>query len=335
MSTENPVESVDSSDDLDAFSAELFGQTTDHSDEAKSEKAPDPEEDSDRDATPEDTQTVEETDADESDDSDEDTSTDPDPTVDEAKPKKNRFQERIDELTSKAREAERERDAVLARLEALETKQNTDPTPDKSAVDNTPQPTDLNDDGTDKYPLGEFDPAYIRDLTRHTLKVEREEFLKLEAQEEKERAVRAEQLALEASWNVQLESAKERYPDLIEKGQQLVSTFEGIEPAYGEYLTTTIMSMEYGTDVLYYLANNPTEAQKIVDGGARKATVALGRLEAKFAASNEEKETIRPKVSKAPTPPERLNKGSAPASSITPDTDDLDDFEKLLFKKKK
>lgn len=332
MSTENIVESVDSSEDLDAFSAELFGQTPATPDEAKSEEAPTPEEVEDRDATnEEDTQTADESeDAESGEDSDA-----PDAETGEAKPKKNRFQERIDELTSKAREAERERDAVLARLEALETKQNTETAPEKSTVDDTPQPTDLNEDGTDKYPLGEFDPAYIRDLTKHTLKVEREEYLKLEAQDERERAAKAEQIALEASWNVQLESAKERYPDLIEKGQQLVSTFEGIEPAYGEYLTTTLMSMDYGMDVLYYLANNPAEAQKIVDSGARKATVALGRLEAKFAAADEEKETIRPKVSKAPTPPERLNKGSAPASSVSPDTDDLDDFEKLLFKKKK
>ena len=153
-------------------------------------------------------------------------------------------------------------------------------------------------------------------------------------QEEADRQEQEDQRAqLQAEWNDKLVPARERYPDFQEKGQNLVSAFEGIDPNYGEYLTTTLMNMEFGPDVLYYLANNMDEAHKIVQSGVAKATVALGRLEAKFAFANEEKQKARPKVSQAPTPPP-ANRGSAVAKpSIEADTDNLDDFEREFFKK--
>lgn len=326
MSNEQtPVEStVD--DDLDTFSDVFFGRKAPDDEQASSEEVETSNTDDD---AQEDTHPEADTLA-----NDEDETEEPEAVAEEPKPKKNRFQERIDELTGKAREAERERDALIARLEKLE--QTSKPAPVIEAAENTgPTPDDTNEDGTDKYPLGEFDPNYIRDLTRHTLQTEKEAMQREEAQKAQQTEMEAQRAALQTSWEEKLVPAQERYPDFREKGEELINSLNGLEPAYAEYLTATLMSMEYGPDVLYYLSNNPDEAHQIVNSGATKATIALGRLESKFAASEEEKQR-RPKVSQAPIPPTHLNKGSAVVKIEVPDdTDDLDAFADKFFDKKR
>src|SRR3546814_4807298 len=91
--------------------------------------------------------------------------------------------------------------------------------------------------------------------------------------------------------------------DLKEKGEELIENFTDLDEAYGEYLSSTLMSMEYGPDVLYYLASNPEEAKKIVNSGPQKASIALGRLEARFMDEDKPQQKVRPKVSNAPEPP--------------------------------
>jgi len=321
---------------LDDFADELFGQSKSQSEPASSEESKDEPAAQDDAQNEDNTQVGEEVDApaDLEDDADDGEEAE---TPVEAKPKKNRFQERIDELTSKAREAERKALELEQRLAKFEKTSEPEPKPQVAVVNNDgPNPDEKNEDGTDKYPLGEFDPKFAADVVRHTLKVEREAMLAQE-QEAKARLEREqEEAVLTASWNEKLEPAKERYPDFIEKGQNLGATFDSIDSSYADYLTTTIMSMEYGPDVLYYLANNLDEATKIVQSGATKATIALGRLESKFAEAEEQKQKARPKVSNAPTPPAHQNKGSAAAKpAIDPDTDDLDEFARALFNKKR
>jgi hypothetical protein len=341
----NPVESVP--DNLDDFEAALWPKEA--SPEPASSEVEDQEVEDDRDASEdtEDTHSLdnETVDSDVTDvgasDDDEDGETDEaeDKSQDE-KPakKKNRFQERIDEVVGKQREAERRLQEALAEIERLKTPQNTEPEPAKQepVTETTgPTPSDLNEDGTQKYPLGEFDPLYIKDLMKYTLDTERAEREAEEARTRQERELQAAQSELETAWAEKLTPAQERYPDFQEKGLNLVETFSGLDPAYGEYLQTTLMSMEHGPDVLYYLANNVDEAQKIVNSGPRLATIALGRIEAKFAMAAEEKQRARPKVSRAPEPPSMLNKGSGVAKpAIKGDEDDLEAFSRALFKKK-
>lgn len=323
MSTENTP--VDPTDDLDAFSADFFGQNEAQPEPASSEDTEDaPDEESDalnNDATHEGDETPDDT------DSEDDEADEPAP-----KPKKNRAAERIEELNKKYRETQRELEELKSRLE----KNDSPATKQNEVVESAaPQPTDQNEDGTDKYPLGEFDPLYIRDLTRFEL-AEGQKALDAERQKALEEAKVADaRVELETEWNSKLGPAKERYPDFDEKGQELFEAFADVDQDYGEYLASTLMQMEYGPDVLYYLANHPDEARKIVDSGPFKATLAFGRIESKFAFADEEKQKARPKVSQAPTPPVHTNRGNAaPVPEIPADTDDLDSFEKVFFKKK-
>lgn len=326
MSTENTPVETEVSDDLDNFSATFFGQNTDTPEPASSEK--------------EDTEDGPDVDALEPTDTHEDDSLEPDdePEEEEPAPKpKSRTQERIDELTGKYREEQRERLALEARLnDVLARLDQNEPQPAPAVKTSTaPEPNDLNEDGTEKYPLGEYDAQYIKDLTRHTLKEEREAMRIQDAEEDTQRDLSNQQAALAASWTEKLGPAQERYPDFQEKGNELVSTFTGIDQAYGEYLSATLMSMEFGPDVLYHLANNLDEATKIVNMGPTNAAIALGRIESKFAIAEAEKVVAKPRVSSAPTPPPR-NKGSAAATTEIPDdTEDLDLFTAKFFKSKR
>lgn len=323
-------------DDLDAFNdlfhghaKELESGSAEPASEANEETGTDEEDtDASLEHTPsEDTDEDSDKEADEEqeDDSPDEEKSDPEPP----KKPKNRTQQRIDQLLERERIQKERADALEARLSKLEQ-----PKPEPE-VSKGPTPDDKNEDGTDKYPLGEFDPLFVRDLMKH-------EFAEQKKVADAEQAQRAEQTkqleaqaALEQNWNAKLEPALERYPDFQEKGENLVATFEGLDQNYSNYLTSTLQAMEFGPDVLYYLANNVDEAQRIVNLGATGATIALGRLEAKFAFANEEKQKARPKVSKAPAPPP-TNKGSAVSTpSIAPDTDDLDAFSAEFFKGKK
>ena len=340
MSTEKTENFVDpNTDDLDAFNDLLHGRAKpveSTPEPASSEEVEDQSDDKDNALLNDATHSEDEDTLANEDDSDKTKATDKDP---EPKPK-SRFQERIDELTGKAREAERREQELARRLEEaiqkLEAQNVTKPEPKPAKVESTgPTPEDTNEDGSEKYPLGEFDPRYIRDLTRFTINEEREAIKAAEAEEETLREMESQREALNQNWVEKLGPAQERYPDFQEKGQNLVQTFENIDQAYGEYLSSTLMSMDYGPDVLYYLANNIDEATKIVNMGATKATIALGRLESKFADADVEKQAKRPKVSNAPIPPP-TNKGSAAVNVGVPDdTDDLDAFAAKFFAKKR
>lgn len=329
MSDSNSQSVSADTDNLDDFMKLAFGKPEQEKpqDEATSTEEPEDSEDTLEDDTL----------APENEDESEDKDDSPDG---EDKPKekpKSRFQERIDELTTKAKDNERRANDLEAKLNAAIEKLNaksdeqksTKPEPKKNTG---PTPDDVGEDGKDKYPLGEYDPAYVRDLAEYTIE---QKYAAKEAEQtiKQEKAKReADEKALEAEWNTKLEATADKYPDLKEKRLELVDAFEGVDPEYAEYIARTIMQLDNGPDVLYYLASNVDEARTIINSGALKATVALGRIEAQFL--NQDKQQQK-KVSKAPAPPATLNKGRMVSKEIPDDTDDLDAFIAKAFGPKK
>lgn len=329
MSTPEPiVDNTNDDTDLDSFNDLFLGKT---------KEAP-PEDDG-----PKDESAVEEVDGDAPIEHEETQETEDDADLapedeDETEKPKNRRDKRIEQLLEKARLAEERAIAAEARLterKEIEAPKPVAPTPivkDEKA----PHPDDKNADGTDKYPLGNFDEAYQEDrfnfMLEKTLEAQKAELAK-QAQEQE---IRQAQDALTKEWNDKLEPARERYPDFQEKGETLLETFAAIPQEYGEYLTATIMSLDNGPDVLYYLSENIAEANRIVNLGGTKAAIALGRIDAKFEADAdvEEKPVPRPKVSKAPAPPPTNRGSSAALAEVPDDTDDLDAFTAKLFKKR-
>lgn len=259
------------------------------------------------------------------------------------KPKKQTLQERIDEITAKRREAERvaeqersEKLALLERIKQLEAGATTaTPKETPATADGPPDPSAKDETGEDKYPLGEFDPNFIKDLTRY-------EFQRLVADKQK-----AEEQALTFSeeekarqtlvnnWNQKLIEARDtKYPDFEEKAANIQIEFADLNPDYGDYLATTIMGLENGADVLYYLAENIDEAKAIAKSGGVAATVALGRLSARLETPKAPtKPTV--KTTRAPEPPPIVNKGASTSDVVRADTDDLGAFKRLLWPNQK
>lgn len=314
---------VENNDDLDAFATDFFGEKKADSEPAKpaaEQDAPDPDEKVDTEAQ-----------------------NDADAEKDEAElkeeipetPKRKTVQDRIDEVVRQREELRRENQAELqklhAKIAALE-KGPTDPSISATTEAKEPEPDALDADGNPIYSLGEFDPQYIRDLTRFTLNQERTK-VQAETQEaQRQSVVQQEQQVLQTAWNEKVTSVTEEYPDFVEKGQVLLNGFNNLDPNYAGYLSNVLMSMDKGPDVLYYLSNHPDEATAIVNSGAQKATLALGRIESRFLQS--EQEAPKPKITKAPAPPTVRTRGTNGAFvGVAPDTDDLDGFSSEFFRK--
>jgi hypothetical protein len=314
----NPVDV--NTDDLEAFTTLFNGKTSEVKEESK--------EDVKADVDPADeTEKTEEVAKDDPEDTPEEEVEEEKP---EEKPKKvNRFQERINELTAKAREAERALEAVRTELAEKQKTEDQKPAPKTEAV-KLPDPNSKNEDGSEKYPLGEFDPAYIRDLNRAIIEEESKAFKEREEKDRSERQIKEARDELQQQWVEKLAPVTEQHDDFVEKTIQLESTFDGLPADYSDYLVQTIKSLDHGPEVLYYFANNLDEAKKVVQSGPLGATLALGELNAMFKGQSR-KET---KVSKAPVPPQVSTKGTSVRKSVALDTDDLDAFSDVFFPKK-
>lgn len=308
----NDANEIEISDDLDVFEDQLFERTPPEAEEVEKEE-------------------VESDDGQKEDAPDGEADSTEDDSGKEAEPKKvNRFQERINELTAKAREAERALEALRAE-QVKEPAPKTNVTPTPVVANEGPQPDDKNEDGSDKYALGEFDPNYIRDMARHTIDKEWAERKAQEAKETEAKQVQEARDQLQNQWVEKLTPVTEQHEDFLDKTILLEDTFSGLDPNYADYLVQTIKSLDHGPEVLYYFANHLDEAQSFVKMGPLNATLALGEINAMFKGNTRPDAT---KVSQAPIPPQ-VNRGSATRTSTAPDTDDLDAFSRELFKKRK
>lgn len=319
----------DTSDDLDAFSKDLFGHKSATADLAENpqEEVEEPIEEAEDPSTNEPVDDADDTEPSEEEAPDGD-----------AKPKKKTAQDRIKELTAQRHAAEREVNALKvaneSRIAELERKlqefANKAPQPKNgTAADGSPDPLAENEDGSLKYNLGEFDPQYIRDLAKFTVRQENEAAQAYRKQAEQEAAVVAARDEARSGWNAKLEEAHEEMPDIVDKIASLDAVVGSVDMNYQQYLVDVVMSLDNGPRVMAYLADNPDLAQKIVSSGAASATVALGRLDGKMAKPPVEKKT----PTQAPKPAARITRGTSGQFSTRADTDDLDAFAKEFYRK--
>ena len=220
--TTNTEVQFDNTDDLDAFTADFFGQKQATDTEAKVEEKP----------AEQDTEVEDKTEVTE--DQNTDPNDDPDKEYVETPPKKKTVQDRIDELVRQREEAKREAAEQVAQLrrEMEELKKGVKPVEVDPPKVGEPQPTDLLEDGTAKYELGEFDPSYIRDLTRYTLNQERERLQAEQAEQVRQRETQQAQMQMQTEWNSKVEAAKTAYPDLVEKGQAMLANFNNLPASH-------------------------------------------------------------------------------------------------------
>lgn len=261
---------------------------------------------------------------------------DDDSSATEQKPnKKKTAQERINELTAARREAEREAERLRAELAKRDTgDQENKPSEKTDETTSTETATAPNPDDKTKYPLGDLDPAYQQDMLDYKLDKRLQELDAQRQQEAQQQAEQARTQALQNEWTAKLEAAESSYEDFRETVETLDSTFDGINPEYGQFLAETLMSLDKGPDVLYHLAKHPEQAEAIVrSNNPVNAALALGRLEASLNPTTPTPKPPGAKATKAPRPPASVNKGNAPRFSVKPDTDDLDAFSDVFYTK--
>lgn len=321
---------------LDDFSADFFGTKTPEpvQTEAPVDEGADDTSPSDAD----DTKPVDTTPAPDPDSNDGDGDGEP---VVEKKPKKTAA-ERISEVVAE-RNAERERAAALqARIEALEAanapKKEEVQTPAAAPEDDAPDPDAKNEDGSLKYPLGEYDAQYLADRVDYLFAKKEQEAEARRVQADEQNKIINERTQLQTTWETKLQEAEknEDMADIRESAAVLISDLQDkISPEHGDYLATTIMQLEQGPEVLYFLAQNPDVAEAIASQDAFKATIALGGLNERIRYEKlaQENGNPKPRQSKAPEPPRNVNRGASGRFEVPGDTEDLDAFARVFLKK--
>lgn len=221
------------------------------------------------------------------------------------KPKGKTVQQRIDELTAKAREAERREAEARAELERLKKPEAKAEEGDKPK-DGPPDPND--------YEFGEVDVKFITDTARYEA---RQEYAR---QAEEGRVVEAIS-KLDAKWETNKAAAAERYPDFDDKVTASASRGEWPCPLP---VSLAIKDSEVGADVAYHLATHVDEAKALAGMHPLEQARAFGRLEARFL----NREQGERKTTSAPPPPDNRVRGAGGKFAVSADTPDFAAFER-------
>jgi hypothetical protein len=264
---------------------------------------------------------------------------DPNEEPEEEKPvKKKTFQDRINEVLEGRRKANEELESFKARYAELEAKvaQVAEPktTVREQEQGTSPPKIDATDEsGELVYPLGEYDPKFLEDMTSYQVE---KRFSELEARQREAAEISQREavlIQLQNEWNQKVETVKAELPDIQEKSKDLELALSALEvdPQTAEYVASTIMTLGNGPEVLYYLATNLDEAAEVFTSNRVAATLMLGAIDADVRRTKAR--PTKAKVSSAPEPPKALARGVGTVQEVPDDTDDLKAFEKKFFRR--
>lgn len=224
-----------------------------------------------------------------------------------------RNQQRINDLTNQAREAE----AEAARLRRVLEESGV-------SVDNASADplANLEEPDPSKYDYGETDLDYIKDLAKYDAKMEI-------AVERTEARLKADTATLEAKWTTNLASSVNKFPDFEEV---VVAGAKEGKWKCPPVVAVGIKESDFGPDIAYKLATNPGEAERIANMSALEQAREIGRMERDIFHANaapKPKPVVPVKKSLAPTPVKRRVNGSGGASTTSADTEDFAAFERM------
>lgn len=215
------------------------------------------------------------------------------------KPRKNRLQERFDELTRAREEARKEaeywRKLVLDKQEAQPVTQTSDAEPQLEQFS-----TEL-----------EYAKAHAKWVARqeaYALIQQREEAIQRAAQQrEAETQVQ--------SYQARIAEARTRYSDY----EEVMVTAPDIP--LPPHISQALLESEFGPDVAYRLAKDPARVQRIVSLTPTAALREIGKVEAEIEAGRKSK-AAPPRVSNAPEPISPVDaKTSTPSRDAEPGPD--------------
>lgn len=220
------------------------------------------------------------------------------------------MQKRIDKLTAKNHDYEAVVQSLQDEMRELRQLRTASPAP-------APTPSPASADGRPQ-PLPNEDPVdYIDRLTEWKI----EQKAKAQAAEQQKAAQQKTDQEVLDAWNQRVVQAQAKYEDW----QEVADNAAPIAP----FAARAIMESNVGTDIAYYLANNPEETKRISSLTPTAQAREIGRLEARFTEQGGGR-----KVSSAPEPIDPIgDKGTTGAVSKQPSLDDpnlpYDEWKKL------
>lgn len=226
--------------------------------------------------------------------------------AEETEDKPDPFQERIDKLTKRFRETERDLDSVAQERDTL---QKRIAELERQTVENETQKT-LED--------FEFDESKYRAYVFE--------------QAEKRAEIAAERIALKHTAEAESRRQEQEFAQKERDFAATVADYRevGYDPdlKVSAVMADELKASEIGPEMLYYLGKNPDEASRISRMSERAAVRELVRLEGQLL--SEKSQAQKKTVSKAPPPPSKKVKGSEPGMRVSPTdpkSDNLSDEE--------
>jgi hypothetical protein len=259
-----PIENVSSTDQTEVAQNNLSNLGNEKGEDQRSSAAPD-----------EEAKNLEASDASNATEGSEDSVTD-----EGERKRKSGFQRKVDKLTRKAADARRE--AEFWRAEALKTrdqKSEEKPLKQESAPNGRPKPDDF--DSHD---------GYVEALVEWKA----DQKLKAKDQSEKEARLKAEQEKQFSAHVERVETFKKNHPDFDE----LMEEVDDIPMSLG--MQQALLDSENGPELMYELAKNRKEYERINSLPAFSLARELGRFEAKLAKESSANNEV--KTTKAPAP---------------------------------
>ena len=229
-----------------------------------------------------------------------------DPPVEDPPQKKpvNGYQKRINELTRDKYEMKERLANLEGRLQSQPPQQQQPPPEPEKAK---PKMDDYDD--TEKYyeELAEWKAEKIVDKR-----------LKINKAEQERSNQRYHANTVEQKWQTKQQAAKEKFEDF----EEVVSNSE-------VYLTAPMAGvakevLDGGAEVLYYLAQNPVEAETISRmTNTYQVTAAMSKIEERIKSG-----TKKPSVSKTPPPTTKLKSGGSGVDKAPNDKDSADEWRR-------
>jgi len=200
-----------------------------------------------------------------------------------------RFSEITKQREEARQEAQKEREARMAleqRLSALEQQK-----PEKVNVDQEPQPSQFND-------AFEYAKALAEYSTEKALAERDRQVAQAKEQEAQHKIIE--------SWAQKVQEAKAELPDF----DDMVASSDVV---VNNDVRDAILESDVGPKILYHLAENSDLAKRISGLSTNAALREIGKLEARFEAKPEVKQTAPVVKSKAPTPIQPIRGGQGQA----------------------
>lgn len=230
--------------------------------------------------------------------------------------KKGGFQRRIDKLNSRYSEEKGKREALETRLAQLEA--------GKTEAKQVEASQQLTNDGKPDPETFETHSEYVEALTEWKID-QRESKAKESAKQEQLKAdyekVRQSHFDREAAFSDKTEDYKDVVSEFLETNPKTSSMFEQL-----------LVASDVGPQILYALAKDSKEFERINSLNPIAIAKEFGKLEAKYSnlPSEETKQEIK-KITKAPNPIEPVGKGSSGAirKSITDPDLPFSEYERM------